>query len=59
MRKSLKDDTQTQQQAVFILKSSLIVERPQTKINYLTIIFPESVKKKTAFVNLLIFECVF
>jgi hypothetical protein len=57
MRKFLQDDTQPQQQAMVILQSSFNVERTQMEINYLT--FPESVKRKTAFVNLLIFERVF
>jgi hypothetical protein len=59
MRKFLQDDTQPQQQTMVILQSSFNVERTQMEINYLTIFFPESVKRKTAFVNLLIFECVF
>ena len=46
----------TQQQAMVILKSSFSVEHTQMEIKYLTIFFPESVKRKTTFVNLLIFE---
>ena len=45
MRKSLQDDTQPQQQAMVILKSSFNVERTQMEMNYLTIFFPGYVKK--------------